>query len=162
MTDQATPAPPSTPAEAATCLSELAMDANWSAALLKGNSPQVKEMNNLIALKSSGDKVDRIIAGTAETSIGELNVGGISTANAMRSAAWLKEAGISDGAIKEAFEGKPVTREVFNAVKQLQAERHGDAAWVAKLLSGDYAAKRDEILMNIVLISPVKDAPDEI
>jgi len=101
-----------------------------------------------------GDRLDKIIAGTAETGIGEVTTAGqISTHDAMLSAAALREAGLSDPQIKQAMAGKPLSKAEYDMVKTLRDDRMGDKEWAAKLLSGDTKAHRDMLLMNTIVVN---------
>lgn len=150
MTEQ--PAAPATAAEAAARLDILSADAAWSAKVLAGHGPAVREFQDLVAKKSGGDKLDQIIAGTAEVPPFETVMGGeLSTHNQMLTAGDLRDVGLSDGAIRQVFENKPVSRAEYDAVKRLHGDRLKDADWTKKLLGGDKVAHRDLLLMQVVL-----------
>ena len=87
-----------------------------------------------------------------------MNVDGVSHSNAMASAQWLLEDGISPGAVREIFERPPVSQAEKTAAENLFQDRISDAAWVARLLGGEREAKRELILMTYLRNAPVKDA----
>lgn len=152
------PAPPATPAEAAARLDGLMADPKWASKMLSGNGPEVRELHDLVAKKSSGDKIDQIIAGTVEPPIFEtLHEGQLSTRNVMTSVADLREIGLTDAVIRQAIEGKPVPRAEYAAVKRLHADRLANAEWTAKLLKGGAVERRELTLMQIVLACGYQD-----
>jgi hypothetical protein len=146
-------------AEAAARLDVLTANPEWTAKMLGGSGPQVKEFQELVAAKMAapaGDRIDKIINGTIERTGFEVATEEgqqISTQDQVQSAAWLREAGISDGAIREVLEGRQFTREEYEASKRLSASRYGNADWVSKLLAGDHDARRELILMNIIKVN---------
>ncbi len=146
-----------TPAEAAARLAELSSNAEWSKNLLNGNGPETRQFNELIAKKAEVDKTDQLLSGTLSTEPFAMNEAGISPRNAVESVGWLREAGVSDGAIREVFDGKPASRADYDAVARLRAELLGNAEWVKKLLSGDHEAKRQLTLMSIVRSNGFKE-----
>jgi hypothetical protein len=106
-----------------------------------------------MAAKAGTDRLGQIIAGTAEVPMIEtVTAGQLSTYNQMLSAADLREIGVSDSAIRQLFEGKPVSRAEHDAVKALKADRLSDKEWRAKYLANDRAAVRDMALMNTVIV----------
>jgi len=145
-----------TPAEASAKLDSLTADPAWTGQLFAGNGPTVREFQDLVAKKFEGNPLDHIVAGTPgfePPMIETVTDGKLSTRNQMISAAALRDIGVSPEAIKQAFSGQQETREVYDAVKNLKADRLGDKEWVAKLLAGDRAAVREMMLMNIVLVN---------
>jgi hypothetical protein len=99
-----------------------------------------------------GDRLDKIIAGTAETSTAETTTGGqISTRQAMESAGWLREAGLTDPQIKQVLSGQPVPKAEYEQIKLLRSDLIGNKEWAAKLTSGDAKAGREFLLMNTVI-----------
>jgi hypothetical protein len=71
-------------------------------------------------------------------------------------AGMLREIGIRDEVIRQTLTSKEVTQAEYDAVKSLKAERMRDHAWVKEYLAGNGPHKRDMMLMNIVLTSPIK------
>ena len=63
----------------------------------------------------------------------------------------MRSLGISDGAIRQAFEGKPVSRAEFAAVKVWKDTAIADPKWTAAWLGGDLKAQREMTLGLIVL-----------
>jgi hypothetical protein len=68
----------------------------------------------------------------------------------------LREAGVSDDVIRQVLEDRPVSRAERALTEQLLRERMGDAEWRQKLMSGDYAVKRENLLMSVILSSRVE------
>ncbi len=162
MSEEQTPVGPGnveamTPQQASHYLENAHPD--WTAAVLAGNGPQVKEFQNLVAKRASaGDKIDQVIAGTWEPpqQFG-LNVAGVSDRNLMATAKDLKELGISDAAIRELLENKSFSKETLQQVEQLRRERFSDATWVDALLKeGNVECIRELILMGIIRVNGAK------
>jgi hypothetical protein len=149
MTEQT----PATPAAAAAKLDSLVANPDFRTKLLAAGAAETRQFHELMAAKSGGDKLDQVIAGTAEVPLVELvTAGQLSTYNQMISAADLREIGVGDLAIRQVFEKRPVSRAEHDAVKALKADRLSDKEWRAKFLAGDRAAVRDMALMNIVIV----------
>ena len=149
MTTEVAPAPPT---EAAARLDALTLDKDWCAKVLSGSGSQVRELHELIAKKSGVDKLDQIIAGTAAAPMLETVTGGALTIhNQMLAAQGLREAGLSDATIRQAFENKPVSKAEFDLVQRLHKERLGNAEWVARLLKNDAATRREFMAAMVVM-----------
>lgn len=159
MTEQAQEITQEQAATATARLAELQAQPDWNAKLVSKTDgwPEKREFAALMEASSKdtakgGDRLDRIIAGTADTSIGELTTGGeISTFNAMKSADWLREANLTDPQIKQILSGAKVSKSEYEAVKILRSDRMGSKEWVAKLLAKDAQANREFLLMNTVM-----------
>ncbi len=142
-----------TPAEAAAKLDSLIANPEFRTKLLASGAAETREFHSLMAVKSGGDRLGQIIAGTAEVPMIEtVTAGQLSTYNQMISAADLREIGVGDLAIRQVFEKNPVSRAEYDAVKTLKADRLADKEWRAKFLAGDRAAVRDMAHMNIVIV----------
>jgi len=68
----------------------------------------------------------------------------------------LRTAGVSDLVIKDALEGKPVTRKEHDLTVAWRDRHMKDEAWTKRLLGGDADAVRELHLMSIILSSPIK------
>ena len=146
-------ATPATPAEAGAKLDALSKNSDWASKVLTGSGPHVREFHDLVGKKSGADKLDQIIAGTAEVPLVDLVTDGqLSTYNQLIAAADLREIGVSDTAIRQVFEKKPVSFAEYNAVKGIKADRLADKEWRAKYMANDRVAVRDMALMNIVIV----------
>ena len=153
-TIQAPPAPPApTPDQAVAKLAELQNDKNWTGKFLSGNGPEVAEFRSLteIAIKS-GDRIDKAIAGVLDDAPIQQSGHMMNIA----AAEMFRDLGIRDEVIREALMGKPVTQAEYDAVARLKAERMRDHAWVKEYMAGNGQHKRDAMLMDIVLTSPIK------
>ena len=157
----ANPSPPAVQdaQDARARLDLLSRDATWANRLFNGDVAARKEFDDLVAASAAGDNVDDAIAGIEEPApIFETTTGGQLPRRVVNEViASMRDAGVSDGAIGQALRGDSFSREEVAAVTALRAKLHGDADWVKRLLSGDYAAKREHLLMSIVLSSPVSD-----
>jgi hypothetical protein len=147
----APPPAPSTPQEAASKLAELRANKDWGDRVLKSDPGALKEMRDLSRLVAQGSDVDRIMAG--EPDLPNLSVGGqLSLKSVADAVPALRAAGISDGAIHELLSDRKPTAEEFMAVKRFKSMRHGDESWVKRFLAGDFEARRESTLMNMILL----------
>lgn len=162
MTEQLAPPPappapnlPSSPAEAATRINELKADTAWRDRYLAGGLVEKYEMtalHEMILSKSDNPDVDKAIAGIRDDSV-------IQRSEHMEMigvAGHLRELGIRDEIIRETLTGKEVTQAEYDAVARLKADRMSDHAWTKEFLAGNGQHKRDAMLMDIVLSSPIK------
>jgi hypothetical protein len=144
-----------TPAEAGARLETLLADRSFADRLLKGDGPAVTEFRSLMERKSeaSGDHLTDVIQGTAKAPDFQLTVDGeLNTRAIMDGAAALREFGVSDGAIRELLENKPVTRAEWDALQHFRRSKLGDQEWSKKLLAGDYQARKELALMGIISV----------
>ncbi len=144
-----------TPADATTRLDSLLTDNAWVGRLLAGNGPEASEFRQLMTAKAGPptgeDRIAQIINGSIEPPPFEtLFDGELSTRDQASSAAWLKEAGVSEAAVREVLEGRRCTRAEYDAAKQFGASRMKNAEWVKRLLAGDHDAQREMILLSII------------
>jgi hypothetical protein len=150
---------PATAAEARVKLDVLKADQDWGKRLVAGDAAARQEFNQLtekIVATEPADRLGEVLAGRAEVPWMEsLSGGELSTRDLRGLVADLRAAGLSDEAIREGIEGTTVPRAVYVAAQNLQRQRQGDAEWRAKLLAGDWAAKREQLLMSIVLSAGV-------
>jgi hypothetical protein len=99
-----------------------------------------------------GDRLDRIISGKTEIPFMETTRDGqISTANTIKSAEWLREAGLTDPQIKQALSGAQVSRAEYDAIKTMRSDRMGNKEFAARWLAGEAQAGREMLLMNTVI-----------
>lgn len=147
----AAPATPLTPSEAASKLVALRDDPAWGERVIKNDPSAVAEMHTLAKLVSEGNDLDALVIAAQDapdtSANGELSlrkVGGEIPA--------LRAAGISDGAILELLGNRIPTPAEIDAVSRFQKMRHGDQAWVTKYLAGDFDARREGMLMSMVLM----------
>jgi hypothetical protein len=68
----------------------------------------------------------------------------------------MRASGLNDETIRQAVAGEPVTKQEVEMAKRYQQMKHGDAEWVRKLLAGDFVARREQLLLSIILTNPVK------
>ena len=148
------PAPPSTPAEAATRLDQLKADPKWTSALLSGALGQTKEFHDLHHLVAKGDSVDMAMAGV-------LQPGVLQTSDHMElmgGAQALRALGIQDGIIKDVLtDSHAVTKAEYEATKQWKADHMSNPEWVKLYMGGDNEARRKMALANIILTGGIKE-----
>src|SRR5262249_16668240 len=82
----------------------------------------------------------------------------VSVRNQLSTIESLRDEGLSDAAIGEAFhpEKHKMSPEVIERLVQHQGERFGDKEWLKKLFDGDAATKREFMLMQIALATAEK------
>jgi hypothetical protein len=147
----APPAAPSTPQEAASKLASLRADSAWGDRVLKSEPGALKEFHELSRLASQADAVDLVMSGEAEK-LPNLGLNGQpSLAATAREIPALREAGLSDGVIRELLSGRESTAEELSAVRKFQTMRHSDKSWVDRYLKGDFDAVREARLIAAVL-----------
>jgi hypothetical protein len=69
----------------------------------------------------------------------------------------LRSAGLDDGSIAMALNGGSVSLAEYRAAEALQATLKADPAWRARFLAGDYQAKRDQLLLSVILSSDIAE-----
>lgn len=160
MTAAASPPPPLAPTTATDArrrLDALSGDKAWGKLFLSGDMTARREFADLSAMVAAGDDVADAIDGKAPPPQFETTFGGEQPRRVVNEViADMREAGLSDAAIGEAIRGDPISKQEVEQVRQMQRMRLGDPDWCKRLLAGDYAARREHILMSIVLTAPIK------
>jgi hypothetical protein len=148
------------PGDASAKLAELQGNESFRGRYLSGAGPEVSTLNALMARRSQGeDRLDQIVSGTAEVPMMEfVTEGNLSTYNALQSAAWLREKGIPDPVIKQAFKGEGVDQAEYDAATKLKADLLGDRDFVKNWLSGDREAVRRMTTLQIIITGGAKKA----
>ncbi len=151
---------PSDPAEAAARLELLASDKDFGIRLLAGDHTARAEFGRLTELAASVSPVDLAMIGVVPE--GYVSFSNSDSEASLRemapAAADLLLAGVSPEAVRQVLEDREVTASEHHAVKQLRDQKFGDATWRAALMAGDWNARRDLTLINIVLSSQIKRA----
>jgi hypothetical protein len=144
-------AKPGNVTEADAQLAFMISDSKFRERLLSGDAAATREFHAAHEAKDSSNKVDQLLDPNAKFPLFETVMPGqlpvrdqVEVVNDMRAL------GISDGSIRQAFEGKPVSRAEFAAVNLWKKTAMADKAWVAAWLGGDLKAHRDMTLANIV------------
>jgi hypothetical protein len=70
----------------------------------------------------------------------------------------LRELGISEAAIAQVLQDQPEARVFHDMARQRKAERMGDADWLKRYLTGEFAERKEMTLINIILSGGVKEA----
>jgi hypothetical protein len=155
-TTPATPAPPAAPAgpatsqQAAARLAELRETPEWGARILAQDPTAISEFHALSKLVAQSDPIDIIMSGEAAGLPNSSRDGQPSLAATAREIPALREAGISDGAIRELLEGRVPSAEEIDAVGRFRNLRHSSKEWVDRYLKGDAEARRESMLMSMV------------
>lgn len=141
-------------------LDSLLADQKFTDRLLAGGLSERREFDAAIAAKSAkseGDHIDHIINGTAQAPIFQTLTGTeLGVRDQMTAAAALKDTGVNDAVIRQALEGKPVSKEEYQLVKNHKADLLGDKDFVTKYLSGDRSARRTMTLVQVALAAGYK------
>ena len=66
----------------------------------------------------------------------------------------LRQAGVSDGAIKQLLDGYPMSAQEVEMVRRFKSMRLGDSEWVGRYLKGGWAETREMRLISMVLSAP--------
>jgi hypothetical protein len=141
---------PSTPSEARLRLTTLGRD--FLNRLETGDVKARDEFDALTKMATDDkDPVQALLDGVPPPN--EIKVQGATTLREMASLIpSLREDGITDGQIHQLMTDHVFTPEEVAAVQRLQNQLHGTPAWVAKLLAGDAEARREQMLMSMVLL----------
>jgi hypothetical protein len=148
-TPPAAPATPLTPAEAASRLSMLRNDSAWGAKILQSDPSALAEMRSLAKLVSEGNDLDAMIVAAQDTP--DTNVGGELSARKIAGEIPALREHLTDENIRELLSGRVSTPEEVAFVKKFQAARHSSKEWVARFLSNEHEAVREQKLCSIVL-----------
>jgi hypothetical protein len=147
----APPAGPTTAAAAATKLAELRSNPAWGAKVLAQDPSTLSEFHSLAKLVAQSDPIDIVMSGEAAGLPNTGFNGQPSLAATAKEIPALREAGLSDGVIRELLEGRESTTEELSAVRKFQAMRHSDKSWVDRYLKGDFDAVREARLIAAVV-----------
>jgi hypothetical protein len=147
----AAPEIPGTPTEAATRLAERRADRSWGEKLISQDASTVAEFHALAKKASEGNDLDLMIL--AAPDMPDLNIDGtLSPKKIAGEIGSLRESGLSDDVIKELLTGRTSTVAEVDAVKRFKAMRHSSKEWVDRYLAGDHDARRESMLMSMVLM----------
>jgi hypothetical protein len=121
--------------------------------LLGGDRAATAEFNAAHEVKENeAGKIDQLLDGNAEFPLFQMGVPGqlpiqaqVAEVDAMRTL------GLSDGAIRQAFEGTPVPKAEYEMVRMLKERLLSDKDFIEKFLSGNMEAARQMKLVQIVL-----------
>jgi hypothetical protein len=147
----AAPSTPLTPSEAASKLATLRSNAEWGEKVLKSDPGALKELRDLSKQVAEGGDLDALIVAAADQPDTNVN-GELSLKKVAGEIPSLRESGLSDDVIKELLSDRVPTPQEIDAVSRFQKMRHGDQAWVTKYLAGDFDARREGMLMSMVLM----------
>jgi hypothetical protein len=142
--------PPSTPAEASTQLTALKADPVFTEALMRGDPAKVKEFHSLHEMISKGDDVDVAMSGTLPSMPNSDLREMAGTADMLRSM------GFTDLMIRETLSGKEASEVDVALAKKWKADNFSNADYLKRLFSGDVQARRELLVANIILNSPLK------
>jgi hypothetical protein len=116
---------------------ELMSDPEWRSRYIKGPGPEREELAALhakIAPPAPAPPVDP----------GMLN--------------HVRDFGVSDEVVKQIETQQPVSRAEYDATARWKAAHLKDPAFREKALSGDYDVRKQLMLANVILSSPIKEA----
>lgn len=143
-------------AEARLKLEALKTDPEWGRKYLAGDVATRKTFDELTdAIAAGGGDADLALLGHYPD--GHIDSGNGATLRDMIAAVpELREAGVPDDVIKQVLEDRPVSRAERAMTEQLLRERMGNAEWRQKLMTGDFAVKRENLLMSVILASRIE------
>jgi hypothetical protein len=162
MQDALRPPPSSTPAdaqEAQQLLNKLTADPTWGRALVNGDPAARKQFDELTEKVAAGDPIADAVAGiTEDPKIFSTTVNGEWPIHVVAEAAHdLQAAGLDAGSIVQAIRGGAVSVAEYQAAQALQATLHSDPDWRARFLANDYTAKKQQLLLSVVLASSIAE-----
>jgi hypothetical protein len=144
---------PSTPREARARLQELSHNVDWQQRYANGDLAARDEFNALTTtVDGDKDPVSGLLRG--DPAPNEMRIGpGYATLKEMASIIpGLRDEGITDGQIHQLMTDHVFTPEEVAAVQRLQIKLHSTPEWTQRLLAGDAEAKREQLLMSMVLL----------
>lgn len=116
---------------------ELMADPAWRDRYIKGDGPERVEMQALNA-KIAGP---RPVTEPVDPDIIE----------------HVRSAGVSDEVVKQVETRRPISQEEYDMVARWKTAHLKDPAWRQKYFDGDYEARKQMMLANITLSSPIKE-----
>jgi hypothetical protein len=159
------PPPSSNPAdaqEAQQLLNKLTADPTWGKALVAGDPATRKQFDDLIQQVAAGDAVGDTLAGIVDdptrTAIFNTTVDGEWPVHVVAEVARdLQAAGLDAASIVQAIKGGTVSVAEHRAAQALQSTLHSDPDWRRRFLANDYTAKKQQLLLSVVLSSSIAD-----
>jgi hypothetical protein len=147
------PAPPGTPAEAATRLAELQGDPAWRSRLLQGAPRETAEFHDLNAAIAKGDPIDAALAmgGDPAHVLSNTSIDGVPSPHmTAQEIPHLRSIGLPDEVIKELLEGKRTpTPDQIRLLERFTKAFESDPEVVRKFLRGDTELRRLHTLASI-------------
>jgi hypothetical protein len=143
-------------AEARAKLEALKADPEFGKRFLAGDAATRQAFDYLTAaIAAGGNEADLALAGVLPSN--HVDGGdGAPLRDMIAAVPELREAGIPDDVIRQVLEDRPVSSAERVMTEQLLRERTGNAEWRQKLMSGDYAIKRENLLMSVILASRIE------
>lgn len=148
-------APITTPAAAMAKLDALRADPAWRESFISGHpvlAAQWRDLTELSTRALAGNETEAALAGRLEPS-------GFQPPGRLENIAMvemLRGLEFSDAAIRETINGHEMTQAEHDAAKRWKSDKMGDKEWVARYLAGDAVAKREKMLADVILASPIK------
>jgi hypothetical protein len=142
-----------TPAQALAKLETLKGDPVWRDAWLSGDpvrAAQYRDLNEKATRAIATNETEAALAGRLEN--------GFQPQGRLENLAMvdmLRNLEIGDDVIRQTLDGRPVTQAEHDAAKRWKSDHMGDKEWSTKFLAGDALAKREKMLADIILSSPI-------
>jgi hypothetical protein len=153
----ATPAaPPANAAEARTALDGKMADKQWGARLFSGDAATTTEYRELRALADSPDPAHAVARAMSGAGVGEIQ--NSSDVEMRGMAGYLRERGFNELQVQETLVGREATQAEVDAARMWKAQNLGSREFVTRLLAGEPDARRQLLVANVILTSPVKSA----
>jgi hypothetical protein len=134
-------------------LAQLSADPKWRDAFFRGDVEARRTFSELTASIASGSVVSDVLAG-ADASGAEYTLvasNQLSPRATGLEIAHLRELGLNDATIKQAFDGGTITPAEREAAKVSKQLRLDDADWSARYLRGCWAEKREMAHLNLII-----------
>jgi hypothetical protein len=139
-------------------LDALTRSTDFQAKLAAGDPSTRRQFADLCAAVASGDATADALAPAPELPadvIETTTTGQLSTNALRREVADLRRAGFGDDVIRQMVDGRPVSATEKEMAVRLRALRLGDAAFVARYLAGDAAARLEMGHLSILIAADV-------
>lgn len=148
--DLPAPTAPGNATEAAAAINGMIHDDKFRTRLLSGDHLALREWNGAHAVHEAGYTADELLDENAKAPVFKNAAGGPTPAQ-LGTVELFRNLGISEPAIRQFFEGKPVPRAEYRLVEVWKSERMSNKEWAGRYLAGDKGAAREMMLANVVL-----------
>jgi hypothetical protein len=155
-TTPAPAAPPANAVEANTVLQGRLADKDWGAKLLSGDAAVTTEYRGLRDLINRPDPADSVAQAMSGADLGFMpNSADVQMRNY---AGFLRENGLNDLQVSETLVGREATQAEVDAARLWKQQNLNSKEFAARLMSGEPDARRQLLVANIILTSPLKSA----
>jgi hypothetical protein len=138
-------------------LDHFTSDPTIAAKLFAGDIDTMRRFTELTTAAANSDGRDRlaemIVDGdaTIPPHVETVANGELTASKKLDAIDWLREAGLGDGAVMEAFTGMVATPTEIARAKALKAQLTSDPEWVKALFAGGHEQRRQLTLLSVIL-----------